>query len=63
MEVSRLREMFDQSVSARVATTGDGKSQKAVPPEEMMRNYDYLAARMRDIEVKLRIIIDGLQFR
>jgi|JI6StandDraft_1071083.scaffolds.fasta_scaffold01679_24 hypothetical protein len=29
----------------------------------MMRSYDYLAGRMRDIELKLRIIIDGLQFR
>jgi len=29
----------------------------------MMRSYDYLAGRIRDIEVKLRIIIDGLQFK
>ncbi|CAM6001742.1 unnamed protein product, partial [Sphagnum balticum] len=45
---------------------GDGTNRsnpKGILPDEMMRSYDYLAGRIRDIEIKLRIIIDGLQFQ
>lgn len=61
--------MLDQSVSVRAATVppGDGTGArpnwKALSADEMMRNYEYLVGRVRDIEIKLRIIIDGLQFR
>jgi hypothetical protein len=51
--VTKLREMYDQSINVS----------KGKITEDFMSSFEYLAGRMRDIEIKLRIIIDGLQFR
>jgi hypothetical protein len=62
--------MYDQSMTARFAVTTQVDNNgnrinvsKGKITEDFMSSFEYLAGRMRDIEIKLRIIIDGLQFR
>lgn len=65
-EIARLRD----AVEGRLAGGGhrvDPRQQRTAPsaplPEDFARSYEYIAGRMRDIDLKIRIILDGLQFR
>jgi hypothetical protein len=40
-----------------------GRPGGATSSDEFARSYEYLTGRMRDIDLKIRIILDGLQFR
>lgn len=40
-----------------------GRPGGSTSSDEFARSYEYLTGRMRDIDLKIRIILDGLQFR